>query len=389
MSPEQHLSGNGCAVINPVPPSFTDFDAFSDRSPAYHAQPLKYVSFLDVEPSLDASDFVEDLLTEGAMSVIYGESNCGKTFLALDLALHVATGTPWYGREITAGPVLYLALEGSSGIRNRIVAYRNTHGVDTGTTPFALVPQGLNLLDPEGDIAAIIATAERVTLDFKAPLKLLIIDTLSRAMAGGNENAPEDMTKMVAAGDRIRQETGAHVMWIHHCGKDAAKGARGHSSLRAATDTEIEVISEANGRRAEVRKQRDLAGGDTFNFSLESVELGTNTRGKPVSSCVVRADTDGQARTKDPASSLTAQQRRAHEILVNTVTASGQRGIAGVPDGFSSIPEDLWRQEFYAAAMPGDKQDTKLKAFKRASTELLNKHIVAMMGGRVWLTINA
>ena len=86
------------------------------------ALPIEY--FADVEASLDAADFVEGLLVERAMSVIYGESGSGKTFFALDLAMHVAGGLPWRGREVDQRGVLYLALEGGHGIRNRIAAFK-------------------------------------------------------------------------------------------------------------------------------------------------------------------------------------------------------------------------------------------------------------------------
>ena len=115
---------------------------------------------------------------------MYGQSNCGKTFLALDLALHIAEGRPWFGREIAQGPVLYLALEGGNGIRNRIVAYRAEHGLEDAHPPFYVVPQPLNLLAPAGDLAAIVKTAEQVGDEAGAPVVLIVIDTLSRAMAG-------------------------------------------------------------------------------------------------------------------------------------------------------------------------------------------------------------
>jgi RecA-family ATPase len=70
---------------------------------------------------------------------------------------------------------------------------------------------------------------------------LVVIDTLARAMAGGNENASEDMGAFVRNVDRVRSATSAHTMIVHHSGKNKAAGARGHSSLRAATDTEIEI----------------------------------------------------------------------------------------------------------------------------------------------------
>ena len=106
-------------------------------------------------------------------------------------------------------------------------------------------------------------------------------------MAGGNENASEDMGALVINSDHIRRETKAHVCFIHHSGKDSARGARGHSSLLAAADTEIEVTNDDGARIARVTKQREMECSGEFSFSLHVVTLGENRRGKPVTSCVV------------------------------------------------------------------------------------------------------
>lgn len=251
------------------------------------ARMLPTVMFSDATASLDADDFVEGVLTRGAMSVLYGESNCGKTFFALDLALHVAAGRRWRDREADQGFVLYLALEGTRGILNRVAAYKAEHGLDDAGLPFAIATISVNLLDPEADAGAVIATIKALAETMGVKPILIVVDTLARAMAGGNENAGEDMGALVINGDAIRRESGAHVMWIHHSGKDTAKGARGHSSLRAATDTEIEVVALTGARTATVTKQRDMECVGSFGFTLKVVDLGKNQRGKPVTSCVV------------------------------------------------------------------------------------------------------
>ena len=84
--------------------------------------------------------------------------------------------------------------------------------------------------------------------------------------------------------DAIRAATDATCDIIHHTGKDKAKGARGSSSLRAATDTELEVQPGI----LSVAKQRDLQKSDDFNFELVSVEVGHRPDGKAVTACVVR-----------------------------------------------------------------------------------------------------
>ena len=252
----------------------------------------------DLSDSEGAFDFVEDLLTDGAASVIYGASNSGKTFFAIDIGAHVATGRDWQGKEVEQGAVIYIALEGEQGAKNRIKAMQR-RGILPEGAPFFLCFSPVNLLDPTHP-AAIKRAIESVSARAGMPVRFVIIDTMARAMAGGDENSGEDMGKAVESIDTVRQATGAHVCVIHHSGKDAGRGARGHSSLRAAIDTEIEVIHPEGDiyRTATVVKQRDLATIAPLVFSLESVNLGTNHRGKPVTSCVVKPEDSIMAHVK-------------------------------------------------------------------------------------------
>src|SRR5262245_38754083 len=102
-----------------------DDDLGPDPEPEEPGKPLlPLLYFRDIGPCLEAADFVEDLLIDEGLSVTYGEAGCGKTFFILHLGLHVAAGLRWFDREVERGGVLYLALEGSYGIRNRIAAFK-------------------------------------------------------------------------------------------------------------------------------------------------------------------------------------------------------------------------------------------------------------------------
>jgi hypothetical protein len=266
----------------------------SSAFPKIHTPAVRPPSFAlthisDIEPSLDARDFVEGLLIEGGASVIYAPSNVGKTFWIMDVAAHVATGKAWrFGEhEVDQGAVVFVALEGEGGAKNRIEGMRR-EGILTDEDPFYLITVPVNLLEPV-DAEMLAESVSQAASKSGMPVKLVVIDTLSRAMAGGNENAPQDMTSFVAAIDAIRAKTGAHVAIVHHCGKDEARGARGHSSLRAAVDTEIELHrpEAENIITVRVTKQRDLPTGEPMPFSLKLVTLGLNPSGKPVTTCVV------------------------------------------------------------------------------------------------------
>lgn len=360
------------------------------ESPNKARKPLpdEVLFFEDVEPVVTCNDFVEGLLISGGMSVIYGETNSGKTFFATDLALHIACGWPWNGRETTRGAVLYCALEGSHGITNRIAAFKAHYGIST--LPFAILPVAVDLLNNPGDVDGVLAAIEKVQTTTGLEVILTVMDTLSRAISGGNENSPDDMGEIVRNGTRIQQHARTHVAWVHHSGKDQAKGARGHSLLRAATDTEIEILADGSNHTARVTKQRDLECSGEFNFTLKVVELGTNHRGKPVTSCVV--DYGNGPSVERPAGRPTgsgAHRKRAFEILIDIIATHGETGFKGAPPQCASVPENWWRDQFYERAMPGAEPDTRKRAFRRSADALVHDHLVGFNKQRVWLVRTA
>jgi hypothetical protein len=345
--------------------------------------PLPLVRFEEIKPELDAKDFVQGVLAEQSSFVVYGESNSGKTFWTTDLALHVAAGMEWNGRRVEQGGVVYFVLEGGFGFRNRVSAWRTHHGHDDAAFPFAAVPSPLNLLDPDADTQRAIDAIKAAEKMFGMPVKMVVIDTLARAMAGGNENAPDDMGALVSNMDRIRNATKAATGFVHHSGKDAAKGARGHSSLRAAIDTEIEVTALDGAHNASVEKQRDMPKGAQFGFRLHVLELGHNRHGEAVTSCVVEPmDGSGPQRPRK----LSGDQDAAYRILNDAIAESGQPDVPGVVGGVPSIPEDWWRERFYNRAKPGASQEAKKKAFRRAADDLARMGLVGANRGRVWVS---
>lgn len=346
---------------------------------------LPIVWFHDIKPRLDAADFVQGVLVEASAAVIYGESNAGKTFFATDLALCVAAGKEWMGRRIEQGAVAYCVLEGGFGFRNRVEVWRREHMDEDATLPFASIEASINMLDPDADTPRLIETLAQAQKLVEVPFKLIVIDTLSRALAGGNENAPEDMGALVKNMDRLRKETGAAVLFIHHSGKDAARGARGHSLLRAAVDTEIEVTTDekAGTRKALVVKQRDMSKGASFPFSLKIVELGPNRHGEQVTSCIVE-EADEEPDAMSSGGKLTADQQQALRVLTDALNEHGDPGFPGVPSGMRSIPEEWWRDRYYARCKPGAAQKTKEKAFRRAADALISSGRAAADRGRVW-----
>lgn len=281
-----HARGGPRALVERMP--WGDYE----RDESHRVRSLDFVaadSLDDADESFD-DELIEGTLGRGAMGVTYGDSNSGKTFFAIDMAASVARGIDWLGRATDSGLVVYLATESPGSVEMRLKAYQRHHGARV--PGFYIVRSPVNLFDGKADTTAVLHLVDRLEREHGKKVVLIIGDTLARLAVGANENAGEDMGIVVRNIDAIRTATGATFLVIHHTGKDAAKGMRGWSGLRAATDTEIEVtVDEGSGlRSAEITKQRDLPGkGDRIGFRLVPVRLGSNRWGAERSSCVVEA----------------------------------------------------------------------------------------------------
>lgn len=270
---------------------------------------LALLWFATLHDYVPAEQIVKGLLLAGSLFVVYGESNSGKTFFVLDLALAIAAGYPWRGRRTKRGLVIYVAGEGAASVRARVAAYRAQHPEAAGGLPFAIVPQAVNFLEADS-VATLVATIKAAESESGEKAALIIVDTFARALPGADENSAQDVGQAVAWADLIRTETGAAVGFVHHAGKDPTKGARGSSALRAATDTEILIEGLAGPRTATVTKQRDLETGDAMPFELVAVQIGTDPEdGQPVTSCTVR-HLDASATAAAPVVALRGKAQR-------------------------------------------------------------------------------
>ena len=361
----------------------------NEHAASIEARTLNLEWFDDVAPDLTDGYVVKGVIGDGTMSVVYGPSNSGKTFFALDLAYHVAIDTAWRGHRVRGGGVLYLAAEGGKGLLNRVAALRQEHGVCD--VPLAIKRAGLDLLKSEADLQHIVDLARAV--NERAPLRMIIIDTLSRVIAGGDENSAQDMTALIRNIGAIQEATKAHICIVHHTGKDTARGARGHSSLRAATDTEIEVeVEDTDGeieRAAKVTKQRDYSGNETYAFTLKSVDLGTDTDGDTVTSCIVEsadsAEFKAQKRAKKGLGGNQKIIADCFDLLVSDGLAFPNPGGTGFPDSGEFMCVDYDRLRALAVGKIAAKDPGK--AFKQAFDILAEKRrLFCMTEKSVWRT---
>lgn len=276
-----------------------EFDAVEvEERPAPKRKGLYVIRWADAKPVLDQPYLIDGVMDLGTMVVTYGDSNAGKTYVKLDQCFHIAAGRLWNGHKVRQGLIVYVAAEGGTGFLKRMEAFKRHYGVTE--LPFSLVPCPIDLFDGAADTAKLIKLVRAEEEHYGQKCVMVVIDTLARAMGSGDENTAKDMGVFVGHVDRVRAATGATVDIIHHTGKDKAKGARGSSALRAATDTELEVQPGV----LSVAKQRDLARCDNMKFELLSIEVGQREDGEPITACVVRwvssAETEFEAKLTPP-----------------------------------------------------------------------------------------
>lgn len=251
-----------------------DFEAIQDK------KTFRLYSARDFDELPDLEWRVESIFPEEGLALVYGPSGVGKSFLCLDLAAAIAEGRPWFGHQISAADVVYVALEGQAGIRMRVAAWEKAFG-----RPF---PSGVSFMFTPFELNT---TTEPMALvkeiEAAGGAQVIIIDTLNRAAVGLDENSSTGMGQVIVGANLLQMATKGLVLLIHHPGKDSSRGARGHSSLFAALDTVVEVATDGAQVRWKILKSKDGEGGKKRSFILRPVIFHRASDGKAISSCVI------------------------------------------------------------------------------------------------------
>lgn len=221
------------------------------------------------EPLLDG------ILYRKSLAVLFGKPGGGKSFLALDWAASIASGSWWMKREIHPGPVLYVAAEGAEGLGMRLRAWKTSRNI-ADVSRLEWLPSTVNLF-------AAADVAELVTLLKRRPYALVVIDTLARCIVGADENSAKDMGIVIDALERIRAATNATVLIVHHTPR-GGENARGSTALEGAVDTMIKVKGEEGRLLVECEKQKNATKFLPVHLRLESLgdsAVLTRTSGDP------------------------------------------------------------------------------------------------------------
>lgn len=376
------------------------------------------------EPGPEYEPLIKRVLTRGEVSMLVGPSGSGKSFLATDMGLTIARGIDWIapvGRpapRVRKGGVLYIAGEGARGVKKRLRAYLKHHALAGADLPFVLLTVPVDLHGSDEPTQWLIEEAQHHDDLFRVrhgvPLELVVIDTLSASTPGANENASDDISRVLGRCQRLARDCTAAVMLVHHMRADGLR-ERGHSSLRANVDSVVEVVKTEQRdastdqtkygriiRTAKVTKQKDDEDGLTFRFVLHVVGLGTDADGDPVTSCVVGAPDMGEfddaaATTPDRGPKLSDQAMVFLRALDGALAEHGTTPPSGskLPASLRVVGWSQFRDAF--ATITGEGQDEPdgekrkaaiRQAMKRHGDAMVRRGIVGRDNnvGIVWRT---
>jgi len=347
----------------------------SEAEEAAKEVPSRRFHFIDID-DLDVRPpqwLVKGFLEKDLLGSFFGASESGKSFIAVDLALSVASEAPFAGHSVVSPwLVCYIAGEGASGIKNRIGAWCMARGIPRRGIPFVLSNQSADMLDAES-VKAIIEETEAAAERHGVQPVLFVLDTLSRNFGAGDENSSQDMKSFIDALDTIRLSfPGCTVLTVHHSGHADKSRARGSTVFRAAMDTEYLVEKDGITIKLSNSKMKDAARQPDVFFEMEDVILGEEADGTPFGSAVLRKLDEAPQQMKK----LTEIQQIALQAFRDAVDDFGQVDRLG---RFQGVRVSDWQDVF--CSMRDGKQDTKRRSFERASEALEERHYVKMENG--------
>ena len=344
------------AEIADATPVLFDAPDVQDNAPA-EAQPDVFavydVHYLRNMPPVEW--LVDGWLTKHGFAVLYGEPGAGKSFIAIDMALSMAYGKAWHDCAAQRGAVLYIAGEGVGGLGKRIKAWQAHHKL-TADVPFYVLPTAVRFREPD-DVERLLRTIDSLDTKFSA----VFVDTVARALLGGDENSATDMGMFVDACEVVKRHCGCAVVAIHHSGKDAARGMRGSTALLGAVDTSVRVSKLESTVTMATEKQKDAEPADDMAFEMVSVALIDDT------SVVMQAAKAPEKKARGV--KLSEPQKIALQALRNLCVERGQNRV---------------RVEDWHDAHREKTPDATRYKRRDARDALQQKRAIVIDGGYVW-----
>jgi hypothetical protein len=254
----------------------SDLDADGESAPV--ASLSHHSGFRRSRPIRQAQWAIRDIVAAHGVHTLFGQPGSLKTAMAIDMAMAMATGAPWCGHSTIPGlRVGMLAAEDPPATWRLLDAARIDRGL--AELPFDVLDcddAAINLYDEY------VAAEVQHRVSATGGLDVLVIDTLSRVMDGGDENSGADMLRVLGRARKLAK----CVLLVHHSGKEVARGERGSSVLRAEVSAALELTRKNDVSTFRVVKVRSAGTtGLAYHFRSRVIDIGAGETSVVVEQC--------------------------------------------------------------------------------------------------------
>lgn len=347
---------------------------------------FEFVSVSSITQNLKPTQWlIKGYFEQHTMALMFGDPACGKSFVAIDLACCIATGTPWHGNKVTQGAVFYIAGEGHNGFGRRFRAWEEHSGILLNDAPLYIAKCAAQIYD--ADSAEAVASAIQKLVDETGQVpRLIIIDTMARNFGGGDENSTKDTGIFIRNLDALKDCWDASTLIIHHTGHSDKNRGRGAMAIKGALDHEYRVQKDdCDVVNIEATKTKDSKDPDGISFELTSVDLPfTDDEGQAIKGAVLVQTT---TMIKKKGKKLSPQKKRAVDILLNCLIDKGEKRLV-IKDmqPVKCVKIDEYKEYLRLAnIVTSDDADNIRRRISAIITELSNHRITGTYGDFIWI----
>jgi hypothetical protein len=361
-----------------VLPDRVDFGGFDDGDGGYVPTPA----------------IIKKILPRDGFVIIGGQSRAGKTYMAINLAVCLATGLPFLGYPPKhKSAIVYAAAEGAGTIQPRLNAAKKQLGIDK-RLPIRVLRR-LNFPTDDKAFLHYVYELGREIDDHRRKTGLehatLFIDTAAAAFPMTDENSAAEISRLCTACRNIADYFGVLVILVHHYGKDQLKGLRGSSAWMANSDHVFGVMADRDaatgepGARNIIMDKNRLQGGwegPLTGFKLVSVPMGVDEDGEPWSEAAL--ETTDFSKAKANATKATKRKRSAADLHLREAynmvcDPERRRSVQGngpnVPDVMLDHVEAEFKRRYpVTGTTDKNRKDAARNAFNRALDAAIVSH---------------
>ena len=363
-------------TTTPAAPSSGEVKGGTPVVPLGSDNPIRILNYQQMMQMPAPAWLIEGILPERALTLMFGASNSFKSFLAVDMACHIATGLDWHGQTIKQGLVVYIAAEGAYSLaRQRIAGWADYHGVILDD--LYLIPQGLTLDNQK--------TLQHLQALFDAPPKtpvLLISDVLAGTIEGSDSEIEVIQRRLIGTRQLIERYQLAELM-ITHSGWSQKARARGSTHLWGSADSRLGVVrkGQAYATTLKIERHKDAESGASFDLTLKPHAFGDADYQNTLIPII-------KGGTKLEAEHLPRQADQTYKLLLKTIDETGEQLPATRQrPACQAVHQDVFKEAFWASEIvASDKPDSRHRAFKRCLESLENSSFIGVRDGWIELT---